>query len=75
MLAQPPGLRVDTFSALRRMYEARAKGRWFAWTGLKCCEAARNVFGHVELSVITAEDPEFAQDIFWRPRRTWTSVN
>jgi uroporphyrinogen decarboxylase len=64
MLAQPPGSRVDTFSALRRMYEARAKGRWFAWTGLECYEAAKNVFGHVELSVIMAEDPEFAQDVF-----------
>ena len=64
MLAQPPGSRVDTFSALRRMYEAQAKGRWFCWTGVECYETAKDIFGHVGLSYIMADDPEWAQDIF-----------
>ncbi len=64
MLAQPPGSRVDTFSALRRMYEAQAKGRWFCWTGVECYETAKDVFGHVGLSYIMADDPEWAKDIF-----------
>ena len=66
LIAQPPGSRVDTFSALRRMYEARAKGKWFAWTGIECYEAAKNVFGHENLSILMAEDPEWASDIFER---------
>ena len=36
MLEMPAGSRVDTFSTLRRMYEARAKGKWFCWTGVEC---------------------------------------
>jgi len=64
MLAAPPGSRVDVFSALRRMYEARAKGRWFCWTGVECYETAKDIFGHYQLSIIMAEDPEWAKDIF-----------
>lgn len=64
MLAAPPGSRVDVFSTLRRMYEARAKGRWFCWTGVEAYETAKDVFGHVNLSIIMADDPEFARDIF-----------
>ncbi len=64
MLAAPPGSRVDTLSALRRMYEARAKGRWFCWTGVECYETAKDIFGHYQLSIIMAENPEWAKDIF-----------
>jgi uroporphyrinogen decarboxylase len=64
MLAAPPGSRVDTFTALRRMYEARAKGRWFCWTGVEAYETAKDVFGHVNLSIVMAEDPDWAWDIF-----------
>ncbi|MBE2236947.1 MAG: hypothetical protein IAE81_04100 [Caldilineaceae bacterium] len=64
MLAQPPGSRVDVLSALRRMYEAQAKGRWFCWTGVEAYETAKDVFGHLGLSYIMADDPEWAQDIF-----------
>lgn len=64
MLAASPGSRVDTFSTLRRMYEARAKGRWFCWTGVEAYETAKDVFGHQNLSIIMAEDPEWAADIF-----------
>ena len=64
MLEAPAGSRVDTFSTLRRMYEARAKGRWFCWTGVEAYETAKDVFGHEQLSIIMAEDPEWAKDIF-----------
>lgn len=64
MLAVPPGARVDTLAALRAMYRARAKGRWFCWTGVECYETAKDVFGHERLSIIMAEDPDWAVDIF-----------
>jgi uroporphyrinogen decarboxylase len=64
MLAAPPGSRVDTWSALRRMYEARAKGRWLCWTGVEAYETAKDIFGHYLLSIIMAEDPDWARDIF-----------
>ncbi|MFZ1770942.1 MAG: hypothetical protein WAU00_17175, partial [Caldilinea sp.] len=64
MLAQPPGSRVDVLSALRRMYEAQAKGRWFCWTGVEAYETAKDVFGHLGLSYIMADDVAWAKDIF-----------
>lgn len=64
MLDVPPGARVDTLHTLRRMYETRAKGRWFCWTGVECYETAKDVFGHELLSIIMADDPDWACDIF-----------
>jgi uroporphyrinogen decarboxylase len=64
MLDAPAGARVDTFSTLRRMYEARAKGRWFCWTGVEAYETAKDIFGHELLSIIMIDEPEWAKDIF-----------
>jgi uroporphyrinogen decarboxylase len=64
MLDVPAGARVDTYSSLRRMYEARARARWFCWTGVECYETAKDVFGHEQLSLIMADDPDWARDIF-----------
>jgi uroporphyrinogen decarboxylase len=64
MLAVPPAARVDTLSALRAMHRAHTKGRWFCWTGVECYETAKDIFGHELLSIIMAEDPDWAVDIF-----------
>jgi uroporphyrinogen decarboxylase len=64
LLEAPIEKRVDTEGALRVMQTARDEKRWFAWAGIECFEAAKDVAGHEILCQAMAEDPEWARDIF-----------
>lgn len=43
---------------------SQEKNLWFSWAGVECFEIAKDIFGHEQMCILMAEDPEVIIDAF-----------
>ncbi|MDZ4743798.1 MAG: uroporphyrinogen decarboxylase family protein [Verrucomicrobiota bacterium] len=64
LLATPVEKRISKEEVFSKMKICKDQDLWFYWNGVECFEIAKDIFGHEQLCVLMAEDPELVSDVF-----------
>lgn len=64
LLSIPIEQRIDLSNLLSLKTYCENRALWFYWCGVECFEIAKDIFGHEQMCVLMAEDPDVITDAF-----------